>query len=130
MKTLLLNTLLISGIALGQSKRENQLYELFNKSAFKKYWGDGEFDKKGSKQVVKFYACLEKNYKINPYNYPEFTSIKNFEKKHPNTNEIEKNDILKNESLYNQAYLILNYQRRIALYESFPKCIKKSDIDW
>lgn len=132
MKTLLLSLsfVLFSVLAFGQSKRENQLYSLFNKSGFKKYWGDGEFDNKSAKAVAKFYSCLERNYKINPLDYPEFTPIKEFEKKNSNTNDIQKNDILKQSSLYYKAYGRLDYHGRLSIQETYPKCIKKSDIDW
>ncbi|MCT4157010.1 hypothetical protein HZP35_18925 [Elizabethkingia anophelis] len=132
MKTLLLSLSLVffSGLVFSQTKREKELYNTFEKSAFKKYWGDGDFNKKSSLHVAKFYSCLEKNYKINPYKYAEFTSVKDFEKKYPNKSDIEKNDILKENSLYYKTYGILDYQRRISSYESFPKCVKKSDVDW
>lgn len=124
MKTLLLSLSFVffSGLAFGQSKKnytKQELTKMTNKSYFP-----------ADPVAVSFYECMNKNYKKDPKKFPEFMSTKEFDKKYPNKTDIEKNNIFERESLHFRAYGLLNYQSRIGTQASYPKCIKKSDIDW
>ncbi|AQX85893.1 hypothetical protein I6H88_03130 [Elizabethkingia bruuniana] len=125
MKTFLLLSVLASTLAFGQSKKiytKQQLINLNKISYFPSVEGAGtDFD---------FYVCMQKNYKLNPKKYPEFMSKQEFDKTFPNTDDFKKTETYERNSLSFRAYGLLNYERRSAIQQTYPKCIKKSDIDW
>ncbi|MDE5487311.1 hypothetical protein [Elizabethkingia meningoseptica] len=125
MKTLLLFSVLASTLAFGQSKKsytKQELIKLNKESYFPSVEGAGtDFD---------FYVCMQKNYKIDPKKYPEFMNKKEFDKKYPNTDDLQKTENYERTSLSFLAYGLSNYEYRSAIQKKYPKCIKKSSIDW
>ncbi|MCT3653649.1 hypothetical protein HZR02_17580 [Elizabethkingia anophelis] len=124
MKTLLLSIsfVLFSGLAFGQSKKIYTKQELIklNKAS---YFPEEKIN-------IDFYLCMQKNYKIKPNDNPEFLSKKEFDKKYPNTKEEERFSIYEKNSLSYNSFAKWDYVWRLENQKQFPKCIKKSEIDW
>ncbi|WP_407503457.1 hypothetical protein, partial [Elizabethkingia miricola] len=79
---------------------------------------------------IDFYLCMQKNYKINPIENPEFLSKKEFDKKYPNTKEYERFSIYEKHSLSFNSFAKQDYVWRIENQKAFSKCIKKSEVEW
>lgn len=134
-KIIILCSTLLLNFYLGQKTNsiENKLNKIWNPKTANFIYGDENginSDVKNS--VIKFYSCMIKNYKINPKNYTEFMTDNEF-------NKAIKDGYFPNESQYFnaekmslnwRAYAQFNYGNRIEIQKKYPKCIKKSDIDY
>lgn len=114
---------------------EKKLNKLWNPNIANLIYGEDEKNTKPKikKEVIKFYTCMVKNYNFNPKWSSEFMTEKELQK------EIEKNQEFKKELMHTYAeflsfhwnsYARLNYEHRIGNQKEYPKCIKKSDIDY
>lgn len=112
---------------------ETKLNKLWNPKTANLIYGDENgATPEIKKSVIKFYTCMIKNYKINPKNFTEFMTNEEFKNAIKKGNFPEESETFNAEKLSFQwnAYGHLNYDARISIQKAYPKCIKKSDIDW
>ncbi|MDE5515147.1 hypothetical protein KRE43_05525 [Elizabethkingia meningoseptica] len=121
MKTLLFFVVLFSGLTFAQSKK------IFSKQELLKLNETSYFPKEAN---INFYLCMQKNYKVDPSKNPEFLSKKEFDKKYPNTKDTERFSVFQQNSLSYNSFAKWDYVWRLENQKQFPKCIKKSEIDW
>ena len=96
----------------------------FNKELTTIIWGEEEANTM-EESILDFYNCILKKHpkKFIKNHYPEITPTKVFY-----AQKEEERSITDYSLMWNSGGG--DYQRRIAIQKYFPKCIKKSDIDW
>lgn len=134
-KIILICSTLVFSLSFGQKNNsiEVKLLKLWNNKTANYIYGDENGTSKEVKNsVIKFYSCMVRHYKINPKDYTEFMTDKEFKEAIKNGNFPEGGNYTNAEkfSLNWLAYAQFNYGNRIEIQKIYPKCIKKSDIDY